>query len=79
MPASTTFINAVKPQYVLFSTGYKNRYDHPSEEVLMSYRRFGAKTLNTATVGAISVRLGTEKAITPELFRQQIKRYWHTP
>lgn len=79
VPALTDFIEAVQPQYVLFSTRYKNRYDIPNVQTVDSYRRFGAQILNTAVDGAISFHLGNEKTLTPERYRQQNKRYWHSP
>ena len=54
--STAKFIEAVKPKYVIFSTGYKNRYRHPSAEVVKRYQRIHAMMLNTAYDGMISFR-----------------------
>lgn len=76
---STEFVTAVAPRYVLFSTGYGNRYGHPRPETLRRYGQTGASLLDTAQQGAISFRLQEPGKLVPENYRQQARRYWHTP
>ena len=74
------FISAVQPHYVLFSTAYQNRYGFPKPETVERYRSTGAIVLNTADQGAITFRLeGGGVALTPESYRYQVRRYWHSP
>jgi competence protein ComEC len=77
--ALPTFISIVQPDYVLFSTGYKNRYGYPEARIVDNYRHTGAEILNTAEDGAISIQLGGTNVLTPLRYRRLMKRYWHTP
>ena len=56
--SSPAFLRAVAPEYVLVSSGHRNRFGFPHPQVVARYRRLGATVLNTATAGAIRVRLG---------------------
>ncbi len=51
--SSEKFVEVVKPEYVLFSTGFLNRYQFPKKEVERRYLKQQSKVLNSATVGAI--------------------------
>ncbi|BCX89829.1 competence protein ComEC [Methylomarinovum tepidoasis] len=56
--SSPGFLRAVSPDYVLVSSGHRNRFGFPHPEVVARYRALGAKVLNTAESGAIQVRVG---------------------
>jgi competence protein ComEC len=71
-------VAAVKPQFVLFSVGYRNRFGFPRPEVVERYRTLGSTLLDTASHGAIMFRWGRE-GIQLETFRQAGRHYWHTP
>jgi competence protein ComEC len=71
------FIHALQPGLALVSTGWRNRFGHPSPVVAQRYAQAGVPLLDTAVTGAIHVLfpadaraqvLGTERA------RQ--RRYW---
>lgn len=70
------FINDVKPQYVFFPVGYRNRYHFPNSNVMEKYRNLGAKLFATDDVGAIQVKLNGG-VIEPVLYRQAHKHYWN--
>jgi competence protein ComEC len=75
--STAEFVTAVDPQWVLFSTGYKNSYGFPKHEVVQRWQGQGAKLLNTAEVGAIEFRLlPGEKPSIPRLYREVNRRYW---
>lgn len=74
--SSDAFVRAVDPEYALISAGYKNRYGLPKADILQRYRDRGAHILRTDTSGAISLLLGTGKAVNPVLYRRQARRYW---
>jgi len=63
--SSWPFIRAVHPHYILFPTGYRNRFHFPSSLVLMRYNIVGAKALNTANTGAISFTLMPHQTLMP--------------
>ena len=72
------FINAVRPEYVLFPVGYKNRFGFPKEDVINRYQSMDAKLYNSAEHGAISFRLDAGgNILPPATFRQDNRRYWH--
>ena len=47
------FLRAVNPRLALISSGYQNRYNHPSLEVLVNLNKLGIDRLNTADHGYI--------------------------
>jgi competence protein ComEC len=75
----TGFLAAVRPSYVLFSTGYRNRFGYPAAATVELYRGSGAQVLDTARHGAITLRLeGNGKRIAPpEAYREHARRYWN--
>jgi competence protein ComEC len=72
---SSMWLKAVAPQGVLFSAGYRNRFNHPHPDVIGRIVREGLPYVNTATSGLIE--------ITPEgqikLMRAQWMPRWHAP
>jgi competence protein ComEC len=77
--SSPAFIEAVRPDYALFPTGYRNRYRFPREPVVDRYRKRGSALLDTAPHGAITVRLRSG-GLPPEAesFRCSDPHYWRT-
>ncbi len=57
------FVHAVHPHYVVFSTGYRNRYHFPRPRVVQRYRRIGARLLNTVHAGAITFVVDSTKGV----------------
>ncbi|MFA6409000.1 MAG: DNA internalization-related competence protein ComEC/Rec2 [Gammaproteobacteria bacterium] len=76
--SSLGFVQAVKPNYVLFPTGYLNRFKFPSPVVVMRYEAIGTKTLNSAETGAITFKFPTKSGIlTPEIYRTNHRKFWY--
>ena len=72
-----TFIAAVSPTFVLFSTGYCNRFQHPAAETKQRYQSAGVKMHNTAIDGSLSFVLRQdESSIMVNSYRQQHPHYW---
>ncbi len=61
------FIKAVHPQYVIYSTGYRNRYHFPHPSVTSRYAEEQIFQLNTVETGAIRFETGEENLI-PKTF-----------
>jgi competence protein ComEC len=75
--STAEFVTAIDPQWVLFSTGYKNSYGFPKPEVVQRWRAQGAKLLNTAESGAIEFHLAPgEKSPEPRLYGELNRAYW---
>ncbi|KPV41759.1 hypothetical protein AN478_00475 [Thiohalorhabdus denitrificans] len=73
--SSPAFVRAARPDWVVYSTGHGNRWGLPTPEVEGRYRRVGARALNTASEGAVEIRLGPEPRVRG--YRQRADRYWH--
>ena len=72
------FVQALKPSLALVSAGHGNRWGFPKPDVIARWRSVGAKVLNTADSGSISVRMCAENGISEPLeWRNQRRRIWH--
>lgn len=69
------FVRAVKPDAAIFTSGYRNRFGHPKDEVLERYRAHGASIWRTDTQGALDVQFGHD-GIRLTGQRQRQRRYW---
>ena len=65
------FVNAVHPEYVLFPVGHRNRFGFPKPDVVARYQRIGARTLDTASNGAVNIRLEAGRGIEATGYRQR--------
>ena len=74
--SSEQFVQAVSPKLALISVGYRNRYGLPKADVVERYRRSGTAVLDTNWSGAITLTLGADQTMMPELYREQHRRYW---
>jgi competence protein ComEC len=54
--SSRGFLMAVMPRYVVFSTGYLNRWQMPSDEILGRYNSFDITTFNTVDEGMVTFK-----------------------
>ncbi|MGV6809684.1 MAG: DNA internalization-related competence protein ComEC/Rec2 [bacterium] len=76
--STNRFIKAVNPSLAVVSSGYRNRFRHPHEQVLQRYRRLNIPILNTADTGAVQLSFpADDRAIVVETQRQQAARFWH--
>ncbi|MBA2239477.1 MAG: MBL fold metallo-hydrolase, partial [Lysobacter sp.] len=69
------FISATGARHALLSTGHGNRFGHPRPDVLQRWRLAGAQTHDTATGGALQVRMGAA-GIHLETRRRAHPRLW---
>ncbi|HET7586962.1 MAG TPA: DNA internalization-related competence protein ComEC/Rec2 [Gammaproteobacteria bacterium] len=73
--SSIAFVRAVTPEFVLFPVGYRNQWDFPRSAVTARYREVGAHLLNTASCGAIRLRVA-EKVKLVSVWRPDHRRLW---
>lgn len=74
------FVNALRPKLAIAAVGYGNRWGFPKERVTKRWESVGALVLDTATSGAISVRVCAGQGITRlRERRRQAHRFWHDP
>ena len=79
--SSMPFIEAVNPSTVVFSQGFRNRWQLPHQEVLQRYQMFrdepaSVQLLDTAQSGQIKVRIDQHR-VAIKTFRQHIHPYWY--
>ena len=53
--SSDGFIRELQPSLAILSYGRKNRYGHPHEEVMDTFKKYEIPTIATANVGSITV------------------------
>jgi len=69
----------LNPQLVLFSTAYRNHHGYPRPATCRRFAATGARLLDTADHGAISVRWRSGERPRVETERQRRRRFWHAP
>ena len=77
--SSSALLNAVGPELVLLSRGYRNRFGHPHPEVRRRLAAFGLPLCDTAEQGAVHIRL--RRGLPPEVsgWRHKQRYYWAAP
>ncbi|UAA40520.1 DNA internalization-related competence protein ComEC/Rec2 [Paraneptunicella aestuarii] len=80
--SSENFIAAVAPDYVVFSSGFMNRWKMPHQDVVARYEEHGAKLFNTADSGMVRFRfnptgLASENRLEIKTVRQDIRKFWY--
>ena len=87
---SRRLLNVVSPDVVIFSAGYKNRFNHPHPNTVSRVNDAGIGHLNTATDGAVVItknvdvtkkdvdvtKKGVETIFSIKAMRHQIKDFW---
>lgn len=73
--SSEGFVEAVHPRIALFAVGYRNRFDHPHPEVRRRYERRGVTLYDSATHGAVEIRLEAN-GLSARAYREHQRRYW---
>ncbi len=75
--SSALFVASVAPRWAVISSGYRNRFGHPSAEVLERYGGAGAAIVRTDLEGAVhvelasgEVRVATERRLRPRYWRR---------
>jgi competence protein ComEC len=71
------FIAALKPEIVLFSAGYRNRFGLPHHAVIESVEQQGAAWLNTACEGAIQIQVRSQGWQMLNRERRDNQRWFH--
>ncbi|MFZ1575099.1 MAG: MBL fold metallo-hydrolase, partial [Chromatiaceae bacterium] len=74
--SSREFLAAVTPAWVLYASGFANRFGFPSARVRERVAAVGARELNTAEAGAIGFVLTSAGLEGPELYREAHPRLW---
>ncbi|SRR5579883_3307663 len=70
------FIATTHPSFILYATGYRNRYHFPNQSIINAYEAIHATQLNTAETGEIQFRLEKGKSVQPLIYRFLHQHYW---
>ena len=70
------FIDAIHPDTILIPNGYRNQFNHPSNEVIARYRDMNIPYLTSANDGAITVSLKNNHFTLSNL-RSTDGKYWN--
>ncbi len=73
--STDAFVAAVLPNYVVFTAGYRNRFNHPHPDVQQRYLDSGAELLRSDDDGAILIEMDAQQ-IRLERYRKMYRRYW---
>jgi len=68
------FLDAVSPSTVIVSSGYKNRFNHPAQQIVDRYKANNIKMITSNCAGQISIVLGDKINITE--YRKNYARYY---
>ncbi len=73
--SSENFIAATSPEYVIFTAGYRSRFNHPAPEVVQRYADSNTQQLRSDAAGAVIINANATN-IQLERFRQTHQHYW---
>jgi len=77
--SSQDWINRAAPKYVLFATGYLNRYHFPNPVIVQRYTTFGTSSFSTADCGMISwILTNTDAISSPSCYRLIHQHPWYS-
>lgn len=74
--STADFVAQVKPDDVVFSTGYRHQFGHPHADVVKRYRAVGSRLWNTAEQGGLSFTWSGSGSLKVESARQDGRQYW---
>lgn len=69
------FVAATRPEWVVFTQGYRNRYGHPHPEVVARFRDIDSRMLSSDMSGLIRFDFG-EAGVEASQYRPTRRRYW---
>jgi competence protein ComEC len=72
--SSAAFLDAVQPKFALVQAGYRNRFGHPAQSVLVHYEERGIRVIDSPHCGAASWKSVQAQSIDCQ--RSQAPRYW---
>lgn len=74
--STLSFLQAVKPEIILITAGYRNQFHHPHKDVLARYQSLNAKIFTSANDGALTIRLNSN-GLKVESLRETGGKYWN--
>lgn len=75
--SSALWVRSLKPRYVFYSAGYRNQFGHPHSSVEERFAKAGSHAFNTASQGAILLRVDAHGQMIVNTWRDQNPRFWY--
>lgn len=76
--SGTALLARLRPDNVIFSAGFLNRYGFPHADVQLRYKLLGTKQYITGTHGAVAFSFGQAGLLMPPVtWLQTHRRFWH--
>jgi competence protein ComEC len=75
--STPNFVSTLKPEHVVFSSGYKHHFGHPAATVVARYQREESVLWQTSEHGAIEFIWNERGALDAVASRIERKRYWY--
>ena len=73
--SSERFVEAFRPQRVVFPAGRDNRWRFPHPDVVARYRQVGSEILISGQTGQLQIDLGTQPKVLS--YRQHLAPWWY--
>lgn len=78
--STAAFVAAVRPRWVVFTVGHRNRWRFPAQAVVERWQGTGAHALSTSATGAVHFVMQTGKPLEePRRWRVEHHRFWQDP
>lgn len=74
--STADFVAAVRPQLVVFASGWRNRFRHPRPEVVARYRQCGAEMVMSGESGALTI-FRADDGLRLASWREGYRRFWN--
>lgn len=74
--SSPEFVDAVNPEFTIFTVGYRNRFGHPRHKVVERYQSLKSTLFRSDWHGAVLIRF-EQNGLSVESWRQRKQRYWY--
>ena len=74
--SSWPFIKVVRPDHVVFASGYRNQFNHPRANIVKRYTAINTEKHYSPEHGAILFEVINGKLLTPTHYKPSKRRYW---
>ncbi|MBT4518368.1 MAG: DNA internalization-related competence protein ComEC/Rec2 [Halieaceae bacterium] len=74
--SSYALLKSVDPDWVVYSSGYRNRFGHPHARILTRFGQRGVTGFSTAASGALEVYFYPDQSVVIDEYRARYHPYW---
>lgn len=75
--STPAFVEAVRARIIVFSAGYRNRWQMPRADVVERWKAAGAQVFSTIESGALEWTVAADGIRPAREYRRSRARYWH--